>query len=294
MQNEIKRGRPKKEKNYNSPFAVRLRALIGEKTQNEIAEKLNITRQSIGQWTNGNTTPDIATLCKLASYFNVSTDYLLCRTDVKSLDTNLQSVCDYTGLSEEAVKKLQTFSNKKNKISFPALVSDIIESSFFFDDTELGIVERGILNFLKYLISEFSDDIENNSINEKFISVFVQAVFKEMGVSIEFKMPDLEYSDSRTRTYLDSHFYALAHNKIQNLFKFIEYKEIANYQQFLTYTHSNSQKSVKDSFFSFLQRIQNLNKMTLCDTDKLLINLSDNDLKNCFDKVEKIAHFYFM
>lgn len=132
MQNAIKRGRPKKEKNYNSPFAARLRDLIGEKTQNEIAEELNITRQSIGQWINGNTTPDIATLCKLADYFDVSADYLLCRTDIKSPNTDLQAVCNYTGLSEEALGKLQLFGEQKTEI-------DVFEEAFRFFGEDISV-----------------------------------------------------------------------------------------------------------------------------------------------------------
>ena len=293
MQNAIKRGRPKKEKNYNSPFAVRLRELIGEKTQNEIAEELNITRQSIGQWTNGNTTPDIATLCKLADYFDVSADYLLCRTDIKSPNTDLQAVCNYTGLSEEAIQKLQHSADKVNKIPFSALASDIIESSFFSDDAELGIVEREVIRFLRYLISNFCDNTKKDSMSEKFISAFLQAFFKEMGISVEFKLPHLAYSNPKTQNYLNSHFCALAHNKIQNLSKFIEYKEISNYQEFLSYPHSNTLKAAEEIFCSYLWAIKDLDTIFQYDTEEILKTLSNEDLKKYFEKAETLACDYF-
>lgn len=153
MQNAIKRGRPKKEKNYNSPFAARLRELIGEKTQQEIAEKLNITRQSIGQWINGNTTPDIATLCKLADYFNVSADYLLCHTDVKSPNTDLQAVCAYTGLSENAIKTMHRSAELARQCdSRTALGKEIIYGRAYMEALSDLLSEECIIDLVSELV----------------------------------------------------------------------------------------------------------------------------------------------
>jgi len=152
MQSAIKRGRPKKEKNYNSPFAARLRGLIGERTQHEIAENLNITRQSIGQWINGNTTPDIATLCKLADYFDVSTDYLLCRTDVKSPKTDLQAVCEYTGLSEDAINRVHLSAEiAKPCDSRTILGKEVIYGRAYMEALSDLLSEEWIIDF----VSEF-------------------------------------------------------------------------------------------------------------------------------------------
>ena len=48
--------------------------------QPELAKILNVTKQTVSNWENGNRIPDTITLVKLADYFNVTTDYLLCRT----------------------------------------------------------------------------------------------------------------------------------------------------------------------------------------------------------------------
>ncbi len=50
-------------------------------SQSELAEKLNISQQSISSYENGKREPDNETLKKLADFFNVTTDYLLGRTD---------------------------------------------------------------------------------------------------------------------------------------------------------------------------------------------------------------------
>ena len=46
-------------------------------TQKELADFLGISRQAYANYENGNREPDNNTLLKLASYFNVSVDYLL-------------------------------------------------------------------------------------------------------------------------------------------------------------------------------------------------------------------------
>ena len=64
-------------------LSKRLRQLriFSEKTQKQIADFLGITRQGYGSYENGITEPDIDTIQKLANYFNVTTDYLLGRSD---------------------------------------------------------------------------------------------------------------------------------------------------------------------------------------------------------------------
>lgn len=54
-------------------------------------------------------------LIKYANYFDVSTDYLLGRTRVKSQDHKIQFICDKTGLGEKAVSIL--LAKQKHKVS---------------------------------------------------------------------------------------------------------------------------------------------------------------------------------
>lgn len=53
-------------------------------TQVELANELGLTKQCVSNWENDNVLPSIDMLIKLADYFSVTTDYLLCReTDAK-------------------------------------------------------------------------------------------------------------------------------------------------------------------------------------------------------------------
>lgn len=46
-------------------------------SQDDLAEKLYISRQAISKWENGEATPDIDKLVQLAAIFKVSLDYLV-------------------------------------------------------------------------------------------------------------------------------------------------------------------------------------------------------------------------
>ena len=53
-------------------------------TQENVAEKINVSRQSIAKWENGESTPDIDTLIKLSKLYNVSLDNLVNHSEDKS------------------------------------------------------------------------------------------------------------------------------------------------------------------------------------------------------------------
>ena len=46
-------------------------------TQEDIAEKINVSRQSVAKWENGESTPDIESCIKLANLYNVKLDDLV-------------------------------------------------------------------------------------------------------------------------------------------------------------------------------------------------------------------------
>lgn len=68
-------------------------------TQVELASDLSVTKQCVSNWENNNIQPSVDMLVKIAMYFSVSTDYLLCidnrkYIDVKNLtDTQIAHVC---------------------------------------------------------------------------------------------------------------------------------------------------------------------------------------------------------
>ena len=116
-------------KHYYDPFPAKLRELIKDNntTQEELTAVLNVkTRQSITGYTDGSTLPTIDKLIALADFFNVSTDYLLGRTPEKTQSAELRAVCEYTGLSEQAIDII-----KNSSLNRQALLSEIISAPHF-------------------------------------------------------------------------------------------------------------------------------------------------------------------
>lgn len=60
-------------------ISVNLKRLrkIHQYTQENLAEKINVSRQSIAKWESGETNPDIDSLVKLSKIYNVSLDNLV-------------------------------------------------------------------------------------------------------------------------------------------------------------------------------------------------------------------------
>ncbi|MDD9312694.1 helix-turn-helix transcriptional regulator [Cytobacillus firmus] len=61
----------------------RLKELRGKRSQEEIAEKIGISRARLSHYENERSQPDHELLTKLADFYEVGIDYLLGRTDKK-------------------------------------------------------------------------------------------------------------------------------------------------------------------------------------------------------------------
>lgn len=78
-------------------------------SQQELADSIGITRQSLSRYELGERTANIDLLKKIAEHYSVSADYLLGLTDNATVDTNLQAVCEYTGLSDKAILTIKEY-----------------------------------------------------------------------------------------------------------------------------------------------------------------------------------------
>lgn len=86
-------------------------------TGEEFGNKLNVTKVAVSNWENNNRKPDLDMIVKIADLGDVSTDYLLCKTDNSNSkiynlnldgdDIELQIHKDYPhNLSPDEVKEL--------------------------------------------------------------------------------------------------------------------------------------------------------------------------------------------
>lgn len=88
-------------------------------SQEQLAEQLNVSRQSISKWESGASIPDLDRILKLSKLFDVSTDYLLkdeIEEDISEISSDvyeepgltisLEEANDYMKLAEQVCAKI--------------------------------------------------------------------------------------------------------------------------------------------------------------------------------------------
>ena len=92
-------------------FENRLSLLRDEKglTKSEVAKSLGIPYTTYLNYENDIREPNSDTLIKIAKYYNVSIDYLLGVSDVRTTDIDVQEIRNATGLSEKSIVNIKKF-----------------------------------------------------------------------------------------------------------------------------------------------------------------------------------------
>lgn len=119
------------QKNCREYFGERLKLLRNSKkmSQQELAEKLGVSKGSLGFYETCKNTPDIEFLDRTAIFFDVSVDYLLGRSEVKTdKKTEAKAVCDYLGISEKA---LNEFTKLKDEPRCCEMLNSLLEFGLF-------------------------------------------------------------------------------------------------------------------------------------------------------------------
>lgn len=81
-------------------------------SQEALAEKINVSRQSISKWESGETVPEIDRVIELSKVFGVSTDYLLLSSEVESLTKRTKQLEEQQENCKQNLKKriLKTYA----------------------------------------------------------------------------------------------------------------------------------------------------------------------------------------
>lgn len=101
-------------------------------TQEQLAEKLNVTNQSVSKWEKDINAPDITLLVELADLLETSVDYLLGRGENKPVVTTTQKNID------QLVFKIRIQSANKDKVNINLPLSIV---KLFAKDGELKMLK---------------------------------------------------------------------------------------------------------------------------------------------------------
>ena len=116
-------------------FPRRLRGLMEAEprtSQEALGNAIGVTRQAVGNYINGQSSPSWVTLTAIARFFDVSADYLLGLSDVQASNASLQQICNALQISAGAVKNMQhaaSFARAADMNTTPAKALDLLLSS---------------------------------------------------------------------------------------------------------------------------------------------------------------------
>ena len=104
------------EDNYKKILGIRLNTALAAANmkQKELAKLLGVTDNTISYFCSGKRIPNIEQLIQISKFLNVSTDFLLGLSDVKSTDADIKSVCDFTRLNENSLTYLTEMTSLVN------------------------------------------------------------------------------------------------------------------------------------------------------------------------------------
>lgn len=99
-----------KDKETLFKLATRINSEMFEQdiTQEDLCDYLEISQGALSNYRHGLRFPDGNVLEKMADKFGTTTDYLLGRTNLKSVNKDYQKVHEITGLTDNAIKTLET------------------------------------------------------------------------------------------------------------------------------------------------------------------------------------------
>lgn len=107
-------------------------------SQEVLAEKINVSRQSISKWESGETVPEIDRIIELSKVFGVSTDYLLLSSEVESLTNRTKQLEEQQENLQARIKKEHV---KNLRILSSCFIYAIALAVFFFLQLPLPYLE---------------------------------------------------------------------------------------------------------------------------------------------------------
>lgn len=217
--------------NVTRAFSERLKELRGDMSQTELAEKLGVSRGSISYYENADRVPDIEFLEKVALFFDVSSDYLLGKTNAKNIEGDKNSAINYTGLDEMAISSLHEEKEEGYGALLGHLSALLCNSHFWYllHDIDRAWIkeycEYGVLNKeLRKFIRENNLNISEKTISEKGIYSLTEeqtAEFRE-ALARQYIIFEFNFHDRKSSRRLYEYF--LIQNDFLNVLEEVSFE----------------------------------------------------------------------
>ena len=123
---------------------------IKKLTQEQVAEKLNVSRQTVSKWESGETIPDIYNCCELAKLYEITVDDLLNEQKFSNINPKGQHIFRLVKIDDD------------NKIIIPKKARKVFGLSKGDRLLMLGDEETGIALVKSKSLFDFAHDILNS------------------------------------------------------------------------------------------------------------------------------------
>lgn len=159
----------------SSVYIDQLRPLIDkEKSRQVVADGTGIDKGTVTKHYNRELNVNADQMVKYCNFFGVSADFLLGRTKVETTDPTIREICEYTGLSEKAVKALHKkktaldeYNEKTQATVYRERIAEMEREKTLQEEIE--IEERDTRNdffdFLNYIIETDARFLYTSMIN---------------------------------------------------------------------------------------------------------------------------------
>ena len=177
-------------------FSEKLQLLRKSKgfTQEELAERLDVSRQAVAKWESGQVYPDISNLIQISDLFNVSIDYLVrdqdCMLNISAdIKTDLDKLIDFR--LEANRNTYAAAMNETNSTRLDSHDFRYTKGSFTYHDTYVGgeqfAGEEAIWQDGKAV---YAMNYMGRVLGEQFSGNFLKEVLKKADKNMPYRGPE--------------------------------------------------------------------------------------------------------
>ncbi len=177
-------------------FSEKLQLLRKNKgfTQEEFAEKINISRQAVAKWEAGQSYPDITNLIQISNILNVTIDYLVKEQEcaINPVKTEFSDITEIIDFRLEAnVNTYAAFMNESNSTRLDSHDYRYEKGVFTYHDTWVGGEQfAGEEAIWKNGKSVYAMNYIGRVLNDKFSGNFLKEALREADFEMPYRGPE--------------------------------------------------------------------------------------------------------
>ena len=139
-------------------------------TIEQFADMVGISKSTLGYYENDKRMPDIEILARIADTLNVNADYLIGRTNTTAQKGKMKTLCEFTGLSDNAAEYLSELVKYKDyaKLSIINHLFDELTEDYDFYSYETQNGEEATSSVLGALFLYFERCSDTDSVWDEF------------------------------------------------------------------------------------------------------------------------------